>query len=52
MRIDGLFEYKQAGRKFAAPWKITVRIGTPVTFSPDTDAAAVAVELQRKVADL
>ena len=29
MRIDGLFEVKQAGRRFAAPWKISVRIGTP-----------------------
>lgn len=52
MRIDGLFEYKQAGKKCAPPWKITVRIGTPVTFSADTDAAAIAAELQKKVAFL
>jgi long-chain acyl-CoA synthetase len=52
MRIDGLFEYKQAGKKFAPPWKISVRIGTPVNLSPDTDAAAVAAELQRKVSSL
>ena len=52
MRIDGLFEYKQAGRKFAPPWKISVRIGTPIKFSADTDGAAVAAELQRRVASL
>jgi len=52
MRIDGLFEYQQAGKKFAAPWKISVRMGTPVMFSPETDAAAIAAELQQKVADL
>jgi long-chain acyl-CoA synthetase len=52
MRIDGLFEYKQAGRKFAPPWKISVRIGTPIKFSADKDAATVAAELQRGVASL
>ena len=29
MRIDGLFEVKQTGKKFAAPKKIRVRIGVP-----------------------
>ena len=32
MRIDGLFEFKKAGKKFAPPWKIQVRIGKPMTF--------------------
>ncbi len=36
MRIDGLFEVKNAGRKFAAPWKITVRIGMPMRFQIGT----------------
>lgn len=52
MRIDGLFEYKQAGKKFAPPWKISVRIGEPVRFTPGTDAAAIAKELQERVASL
>ena len=52
MRIDGLFEVKEAGKKFARPGKIVVRIGTPVTFSPDTDAAAIAAELRERVANL
>lgn len=52
MRIDGLFEYKQAGKKFAPPYKISVRIGEPVTFSVGTDAAVIATELQKRVASL
>ena len=52
MRIDGLFEFKQAGRKFAPPWKIGVRIGKPLTFSPGTDPHAIASELQRAVEQL
>jgi long-chain acyl-CoA synthetase len=52
MRIDGLFEYQQAGRKFAPPWKISVRIGEPVRFAPRLDGAAIAAELQMKVANL
>jgi long-chain acyl-CoA synthetase len=52
MRIDGLFEYKKAGKKFAPPWKISVRIGKPVKFAAGTDAAAIAAELQERVAIL
>ena len=42
MRIDGLFERKQAGKKFAAPWEITVRIGEPVKFQPGTEPEKIA----------
>jgi 1-acyl-sn-glycerol-3-phosphate acyltransferase len=49
MRIDGLFEVKNAGKKFAAPWKISVRIGAPIQFAPGTDATQIAAELQRAV---
>ena len=52
MRIDGLFEYKKAGKKFAPPWKISVRIGGPVKFAAGMDAAAIAAELQERVAAL
>jgi long-chain acyl-CoA synthetase len=52
MRIDGLFEVKQAGRRFAAPWKISVRIGDPVKFLPGTDPQEIAAELQRAVEQL
>ena len=49
MRIDGLFEVKHAGKKFAKPWTITVRIGKPIKFSPDTDPQEIAAELQKAV---
>ncbi|MBZ5684886.1 MAG: AMP-binding protein [Acidobacteriia bacterium] len=52
MRIDGLFEYKKAGKKFAPPWKISVRIGTPTQFPAEMNAAAIAAELQERVAAL
>jgi long-chain acyl-CoA synthetase len=48
-RIDGLFEVKQAGRKFAKPWAIRVRIGKPMTFPAGTDPQEIAAELQRAV---
>jgi long-chain acyl-CoA synthetase len=49
MRIYGLFELKQAGRKFAAPGKIRVRIGRPINFDPGTDAKQITAELQKAV---
>ena len=52
MRIDGLFEVKQSGRKFAAPNKIRVRIGTPIRFEPKKDPQTIAQELQQQVAGL
>ena len=52
MRIDGLFELKQAGRKFAPPWKIRVKIGSPRTFEPGMDPGRIAAELQRAVESL
>ncbi|MHB8817215.1 MAG: 1-acyl-sn-glycerol-3-phosphate acyltransferase, partial [Steroidobacteraceae bacterium] len=52
MRIDGLFELKQAGKKFAPPWKITVRIGEPIRFAPGTDPQHIAAQLQQAVSSL
>ena len=52
MRIVGLFEVKQAGRKFARPGKICVRIGRPVKFETGTGAEQIARELQKKVEEL
>jgi long-chain acyl-CoA synthetase len=49
MRIDGLFEVKQAGKRFAAPWKICVRMGAPMNFPPGTAAEEIAADLQRAV---
>lgn len=52
MRIDGLFEIKEAGKKFAPPFKIVVRIGMPMRFTPQKDPQAITAELQRAVEDL
>ena len=52
MRIDGLFEIKRAGRKFAWPGQITVTIGAPIRFPADSDPEWIAKELQKKVSDL
>jgi long-chain acyl-CoA synthetase len=49
MRIDGLFEVKQAGKRFAAPWKIRVRMGAPMKFPAGTDPQEIAAELQKAV---
>ncbi len=49
MRIDGLFELKRAGRKFASPWKITVRIGEPIKFGSGVEPGEIAASLQRAV---
>jgi long-chain acyl-CoA synthetase len=52
VRIQGLFEVKQAGKKFAAPGKISVRIGKPIPFAPGSDATQIAQELQSTVQQL
>ncbi len=49
MRIRGLFELKQAGKKFAWPGKIGVRIGRPMRFAASSDPQQIAQELQRAV---
>jgi long-chain acyl-CoA synthetase len=52
MRIDGLFELKQAGKKFARPGQVRVTIGAPLQFEPGSDAEWIARELQRKMENL
>lgn len=52
MRIDGLFEIKSAGKRFAPPGKIQVRIGKPIQFPPETDPNVIAQELRSLVESL
>ena len=52
MRIDGLFEVKKAGKKFAPPGKITIRVGKPVEFSLERPPEEIARELRENVAKL
>ncbi len=51
MRIDGLFEVKQAERKFARPGQVKVKIGTPVKFA-DHNPDEIAKKLHRIVEQL
>jgi long-chain acyl-CoA synthetase len=48
MRIDGLFEVKQAGKKFARPGQIKVKMGAPVKFA-EHDPEQIAKELYKIV---
>ena len=49
MRIDGLFEIKKAGKKFALPGKIQVRIGKPMQFAAEAEPEEIALALQKAV---
>jgi len=52
MRIDGLFEVKQSGKRFAPPGRICVRIGETAHFKAGTDPHKIAQELGKRVAEL
>jgi long-chain acyl-CoA synthetase len=52
MRIDGLWQRKQEKRWLFSKTPITVRIGSPVTFSPGTTPEHAAAELERRVREL
>jgi long-chain acyl-CoA synthetase len=52
MRIDGLFALKQAGKKFARPGQVKVKIGAPVQFEPGSNPEWIARELQKMVEQL
>ena len=52
IRIDGLFELKQAGRKFARPGQVRMKIGSPIQFAPGSDPEWIARELQKIVEQL
>ena len=52
MRIDGLFELKQAGRKIAKPYHVKVRIGPSIRFPDEVAPETIAAELQTKVEHL
>ncbi len=52
MRIDGLFELKQAGKKFARPGQVNIKVGPVIQFAPVSDPEWIARELQKKVEQL
>jgi long-chain acyl-CoA synthetase len=49
MRIDGLFELKQARKRMARPHQIKIKIGVPVTFPRGTDPQQIATELKSRI---
>jgi long-chain acyl-CoA synthetase len=52
VRLDGLFELREAGKKRARPGQITVSIGAPLHFNETEPAEQIAQELERSVAAL
>jgi long-chain acyl-CoA synthetase len=52
VRIDGLFELKQTGRKFSRPGSVTVSIGRALRFDPQTDPATIAHDLENRMREL
>src|SRR5271165_1180417 len=47
MRIDGLYEMKIAGRKIARRGELTVVVGRPMHFSPETPPEEIARQLEQ-----
>ncbi len=52
MRLDGVWQMKQQHRRFAHLGELTIHIGAPVTFPPDTPPAEIAPQLQAMVRSL
>jgi long-chain acyl-CoA synthetase len=52
LRLDGLWERKQAGKKWAAPGRIRVTIGAPVHFRESDAAEDIAQNLERRITAL
>jgi long-chain acyl-CoA synthetase len=52
MRVDGLWRMQKEHRRLAHPSEVTVYIGTPMTFPPDTSPAEIASHLQGLVRSL
>lgn len=52
VRIDGLYELRVAGRRTARPRQVRVTIGAPVTFGLEADPAAIARDLEQRIANL
>jgi len=47
-----LFEVKNAGKRIARPYQISVKIGTPISFSAETDPESIPATLQQAVEQL
>ena len=47
MRIDGLYEMKLAGRKIARRGELTVTVGKPMRFPPETPPEEITRQLEQ-----
>jgi long-chain acyl-CoA synthetase len=47
MRLDGVWQMKQQHRRLAHPGELTIHIGAPITFPPDTPPAEIAHRLEK-----
>lgn len=52
MRLEGLFDLKEAERIIARPGHVQVTIGQAVRFSPHQDANEIARDLERRIREL
>ncbi|GAC1687314.1 MAG: AMP-binding protein [Terriglobales bacterium] len=52
MRIDGLFEIKSAGRHFAHPGEIKIKIGRPVRFKSSDAPEEISRQLENQIGNL
>jgi len=52
MRLDGVWQMKQERRRLAHFGELTIHVGAPVTFPPDTPPAEIASQLQSFVRSL
>ncbi len=52
LRIDGLFELKQSGRKIARRDELKVMIGKPLRFAPETPAEEITRQLGKRHLEL
>jgi long-chain acyl-CoA synthetase len=49
MRIDGLFEVQQAGKRMARPHQIKVKVGSPMRFPQNMKPQEIAAEIQAEI---
>jgi long-chain acyl-CoA synthetase len=49
MRIDGLFEVQQAGKRMARPHQIKVKVGSPMRFRQNMKPQEIAAEIQAEI---
>jgi long-chain acyl-CoA synthetase len=52
MRIDGLFELRQAGKKTARPGQVQITIGVPINFERDSTPEKITQTLEERVRTL